>query len=145
MIESASNYRDEFRHDLHGEPVGLVHTTPILRCDYCDAVVETTDSIMYEALQVANLPMLETFLDPPVEWVLDAARYHTCAVQQLQPATARYDEALVRFVVTETDGILSVDGSPLWIIDLALASEGYVPPQLGTQTLAESNDRGAAR
>lgn len=145
MTESALNDRDALRRDLHGTPVGLVHTTPILRCDYCDTVVETTDSIVYEALRVANLPMLETFLDPPVEWILDAARCHTCAVQQLQPATAGYDEALVRFAVTERDGILNVDGSTLRVVDLALAGEGYAPPQLGTQTLAESGDVGVAR
>lgn len=145
MTELAPNYTDELRHDLHGEPVGLIHTTPILRCHYCGAVVETTEPIMYEALRVVNLPMLETVLDPPVEWVLDTARCHNCVIQQLTPATAGYDEALVRFAVTETDGILSVDGSTLRVVDLALAGDGYAPPQLGTHTLIESGDVGTAR
>lgn len=145
MRKSQDEYTDELRHDLHGETVGLRHTTPILVCDYCDTIIDITEPVMYEAIRVVDLPNHEALLDPPEEWVLDAARCRNCEIDHLDPATKKYDEALLLLAVNNADGILSVDTSSLTVADLSPDSEGYYPPQIEAQTALAGDDLGYAR
>jgi hypothetical protein len=145
MVKTQSEHADELRHDLHGATVGTIHTTPMLVCDYCDAAIDTTDPVMYEAIRVADMPNLEKLLDPAEEWVLDTARCPDCEIDHLDPATDGYDEALLLLGVTEADGILSVDSSMLTVADLSPDGEGYYPPLIEAQTLVGTDDLGYAR
>lgn len=128
MDKSYPEYTDELRHYLYGETVGIIHTTPVLVCDYCDAAIDTTEPVMYEAIRVADMPNLEKVLDPPQEWILDAARCRDCDIERLDPATEGYDEALLFLAVSKSDGIVSVDPSTLTVADLSPNEEGYYPP-----------------
>lgn len=145
MGELSPIHTGVLRRDLHGETVGIIHTTPILSCDYCNAIIDTTEPILYEAIRVANLPTLETHLDPPKGWMLDAARCQDCTISHLSPTTIGYEEALVLLRVTDADGILSTDASTLKVVNLSPSNDGYVPPQVGTHILAASDDVGSAR
>lgn len=88
---------------------------------------------------------METLCDPPEGWLLDAVRCRDCAIEQLSPATIGYDEALVHLEMIDTDGILSVDGTTLSVVDRSPSTDGYAPPQLGTHVLRERDDVGYAR
>jgi hypothetical protein len=145
MSKTQSEYTTELRHDLHGETVGIVHTTPILVCDYCGATIDTTEPVMYDAIRIADMPHLTTLLDPPQEWVLDTARCRDCEIERLDPATEGYDEALVVLTVHDADGIQSVDTTTLTVVDLSLAGDGYYPPLSWAHTLTETDDHGHAR
>jgi hypothetical protein len=145
MSESYPAYTDELRHDLHGETVGLVHTTPILVCDYCNALIDTTEPIMYEAIRIADMPTVANACDPPEDWFLDAARCRDCEIKQLDPATKGYDEALCILAVSETDGIQSVDASTLAVVDLSPTGNGYAPPVTEVFPLIAADDPGYLR
>lgn len=145
MTKSQSEYTGEFRHDLHGETVGITHITPIFVCDYCDTIIDTAEPVMYEAIRVADMPNLEKLFAPPQEWILDAARCRDCEIEQLDPATNGYDEALLVLTVHEADGIQSVDASTLTVVDLSPAEKGFYPPLSWAHTLTETGDLGHAR
>jgi hypothetical protein len=142
MGNSQPEYTDELRHDLHGESVGLDDT---LICEYCGASIDTTEPVMCEALRVVNLSEVEKLLDPPADWILDAARCHACEIEELTPATDGFDEALLMLRVNESNGMLSADASTLAVVDISPNGEGYHPPLVNAQLLLASGDPGDAR
>lgn len=142
MSEATSRFTDELKRDLHGERAGSRRT---LVCDYCDAEIDTAEPVMYEALRVVDMPNLQKLIDPPEGWTLDAARCRDCEIESLEPATDGYDEALILLSINESSGILSADSAEMTIVDTSPDGDGYYPPKVPGNVLAEANDPGFAR
>lgn len=142
MSKTTSKLVDELKRDLHGEQVGRPHA---LVCDYCDAEIDITEPVMYESLRIVDMPKLEQLLELSDEWVLDAARCRDCEIESLKPATDGYDEALILLSINESSGVLSADSSELTVVDVSPDGEGYYPPRIPANVVAEVGDPGYAR
>lgn len=142
MSDTTSKSPDELKRNLHGEPVGEPHR---FICDYCATEINTAEPVMYEALRVVDMPNLERAIDLPDEWILDAARCRDCEIEDLEPATDGYDEALFLISINDSGGVLTADCSELTMVDVSPDGEGYYPPRIPISVLAEGTDPGYAR
>lgn len=142
MSESTSTYADELRRKLHGEQVGTPYS---LVCDFCSTEIDIAEPVMYDALRVVDMPNLETLINPPKEWILDAARCRACESESVDPATDGYDEALILLSINESNDILSADTSNMTVVDVSPHEEGYYPPVIDPNLLIKSDDAGFAR
>jgi hypothetical protein len=141
-MSDTPKFADELRHDLHGERVD--RPNPFV-CDYCDAEISTEEPVMYETLRVVDMPNLEKLVESPEEWILDAARCRNCEIENLEPATDGFDEALILLSINESNNILSADTSGMTVADVSPDGEGYYPPQVDITVLFGTNDPGYAR
>lgn len=142
MSDSSPKFADELKHDLYGERVGLMDT---FICDFCDNKIDISEPVMYDALRVADMPNLEMLVDSPEEWMLDAARCRNCEIENLDPATDGFDEALIFIRINESNGVLSADTSEMTVVDTSSDKEGYHPPLVEITLLIGTGDPGLAR
>ncbi len=130
----------ELRQDIHGD---IVVNPP--QCDYCGRAVAIDQPVLCEVVRIADMPNLEQLFAPPVDWFADALRCHRCAVDAVSPATEGFDEALVRVTLAESNEVVSIDASSLTVVGCSPVDEGYYPPMVSLNVLAQSGDIGVAR
>ncbi len=128
------------RAGIHGTPVG-----DAARCDYCGGDLDLRSSVQYDVLRVVDVPALDQLVDVPDQWTPDAARCPSCARATVAPATAGFGEALVTLSVVESTGGLRIDASSLTVDDASPADDGYAPPAVPPQLVADNADLGIAR
>lgn len=96
----AAHYDDldteELSHDLHGTEVGQ---TNAFICDYCDSKIPIDEPVLYEAVQIGELPNLKAVVNTPPGWGLDVARCPPCDIDTIAPATDGFDEVLVMLTI----------------------------------------------
>lgn len=129
-------------HDLHGMEVSQAE--PFI-CDYCTSEISIDEPVLYEAIQIGEMPNLKAVVNMPSGWGLDAARCPSCDIDTIDPATDGFGEVLVMLSINESNGVLSADASQLTVVDHSPDGGGYYPPRVNPQLIAKTNDLGQAR
>ncbi len=130
----------DLRSALDGIPV-----VAAARCDYCGGPLDLRHSVQYDVFRVVDVPALARIFDVGEMWMPDAARCPSCERDAIDPATEGFDEALVRVSLVETAGELAIDTSSLTVDDASLADDGYYPPAVAAELIADYDDLGIAR
>lgn len=129
---------EKLKRDLHGEQVGQIGS---FHCDFCGMEIPIDEPVMYDITKVHDMPNLESVVNLPDGWALDAARCQQCEVEGVIPETDGWEEAVVMLSINESNGVLSADASNLTVIDYSPGNDGHYPPPIQPAFL---NQQGAS-